>query len=173
MIWTEQCFITCLKCKLQYIQLLRGLHFLLGLLSLDKSKFSSLRFPSIDIRNLKQNSRGWRHQCQQNNDTNYTRQKAHMNMWNKADICAVLLSNETSTAPFPHCLQNVADISTSIFTFRKRSWSYRILARIETIYLKNMRIAKKCFHYLPMLALPSSFCLRFLLCLCVLEGVPR
>ena len=37
--------------------------------------------------------------------------KAHANMWNKADICAVLLSNETSTAPFPRCLQNVADIS--------------------------------------------------------------
>ena len=30
---------------------------------------------------------------------------------NKADICAVLLSNETSTAPFPRCLQNVTDIS--------------------------------------------------------------
>ena len=34
-------------------------------------------------------------------------------MWNKADICAVLLSNETSTAPFPRCLKNLADISRS------------------------------------------------------------
>ena len=37
------------------------------------------------------------------------RLKAHVNMWNKADIRAVLLSNETSTAPFPCCLQNAAD----------------------------------------------------------------
>ena len=37
----------------------------------------------------------------------YRRQTAHVNIWNKADICAVLLSNETSTAPFPRCLQNV------------------------------------------------------------------
>ena len=56
-------------------------------------------------------SRGRRRQRRQNNKTNYRRQKAHVNMWNKADICAVLLSNETSTAPFPRCLQNVADIS--------------------------------------------------------------
>ena len=43
---------------------------------------------------------------------NYTRQKrTWIIMWNKADICAVLLSNETSTAPFPRHLQNVADIS--------------------------------------------------------------
>ena len=39
----------------------------------------------------------------------YTRQKAHVNMWNKADMRVVLLSNETSTAPFPRCLQNAAD----------------------------------------------------------------
>ena len=42
----------------------------------------------------------------QRNNTNYRRQKAHVNVWNKADICA-----ETSTTPFPRCLQNVADIS--------------------------------------------------------------
>ena len=66
-------------------------------------------------RDLKEISRGRR---RQNNKTNYTRQKAHVNMWNKADICAVLLSNETSTDPFPRCLQNVADISgTNIHRF--------------------------------------------------------
>ena len=32
-------------------------------------------------------------------------------MCNKADICAGLLSNETSTATFSRCLQNMADIS--------------------------------------------------------------
>ena len=32
-------------------------------------------------------------------------------MWNKADICDVLLSNETSTAPFPRWLQNMANIA--------------------------------------------------------------
>ena len=38
------------------------------------------------------------------------RQKAHVNMWNKADMRAVLLSCETSIAPFPRCLQNVVNI---------------------------------------------------------------
>ena len=39
-------------------------------------------------------------------------------MCNKADICAILCSNKTSTAPFPHCLQNVADISrTNVHRF--------------------------------------------------------
>ena len=53
-----------------------------------------------------------------NNKTNYARQKAHVNMWNKADIRAVLLSNETSTAPSPRCLQNVADIlKTNVLRF--------------------------------------------------------
>ena len=31
------------------------------------------------------------------NKTNYTKQKAHVN---KTDICSLVLSNETSTAPF-------------------------------------------------------------------------
>ena len=35
-------------------------------------------------RELKRNSRGWRRQRRQNNKTNYTRRKAHVNMWNKA-----------------------------------------------------------------------------------------
>ena len=35
-------------------------------------------------------------------------------MWNKADIRAILLSCETSNAPFPRCLQNVGNISTII-----------------------------------------------------------
>ena len=69
-------------------------------------------------RELKQNSRGRRRQRRSNNKTNYTRQRAHVNMWNKADICAILLSNETSTAPFARCLQNVADISrTNVHRF--------------------------------------------------------
>ena len=59
------------------------------------------------IRDLKQNS--WRRQ--NNIKTNYRREKVHVNMWNKADICTVLLSKETSTASFPRCLHNVTDIS--------------------------------------------------------------
>ena len=47
---------------------------------------------SKDIRELKKNSQGRRRQRRQNNKTKYTRQKAHVNMWNKADIGAVLLS---------------------------------------------------------------------------------
>ena len=39
-------------------------------------------------------------------------------MWNKADICTVLLSNETSTAPFLRRPQNVVNVSrTSINLF--------------------------------------------------------
>ena len=49
---------------------------------------------------------------------NSSMKKSYVNMWNKADICTVLLSNETSTAPFPRCLQNVADISrTNVHRF--------------------------------------------------------
>ena len=72
-----------------------------------------------NIRDLKQNSRG----RQTNKTSNYRRQKAHMNTWNKADICPVLISNDTSlkfswTAPFPHCLETVADISrTNVHRF--------------------------------------------------------
>ena len=51
-----------------------------------------------------------RRQRRQNNKTNYRRQKVHVNMWNKADICAVLLSCETPIAPFPSRLQNVVNI---------------------------------------------------------------
>ena len=61
----------------------------------------------IVIRDLKQISRGQR---RQNKKTNYTRQKVHVIMWNKADIGAVLLSCETSIAPFPSRLQSVVNI---------------------------------------------------------------
>ena len=63
---------------------------------------------------LKKNSGGRRRQRQENNKTNYTRQKVHMNIWNKADIRVVQLSCETSIAPFPRCLRNVVNISTII-----------------------------------------------------------
>ena len=66
------------------------------------------------MRDLKQNRQGQWQQHRQNNNMSYTRQKAHMNIWNKTDIRAVLLSNETPTAPFPRCVQNVADISRTI-----------------------------------------------------------
>ena len=36
-----------------------------------------------------------------------------MNVLAKADICAILLLNETSTAPFLHHQQNVVNISRS------------------------------------------------------------
>ena len=55
---------------------------------------------SIAKKKFKQNSRGWRQQHQQNIKTNYRRQKAHVNMQNKSDICAVLLSYELSIAQF-------------------------------------------------------------------------
>ena len=62
------------------------------------------RLQAVYIRELKKNSRGRRRQRRQNNKTNYTRQKAHVNM----------PSCETSIAPFPRCLQNVVNISTII-----------------------------------------------------------
>ena len=63
-------------------------------------------------RDLNQNSRGRRRQSRQNNSvTAYKRHKAQVNMWNKADIRAVLLFNETSTVPFPRRLQNAVNIS--------------------------------------------------------------
>ena len=53
-----------------------------------------------------------RRQRRQNNKTNYIRQNwAHVNMWNKAAIRAVVLSRETPIAPFPRRLQNVANFS--------------------------------------------------------------
>ena len=52
--------------------------------------------------------------------TNYRRQKTR-EFLNKADICAVLLWHKTSTAPFPRCLQTVADISrTNVHRFVQR-----------------------------------------------------
>ena len=82
-----------------------------------------------DNRELKQNSRGRRRRRRQNNKTNYRRQKAHVNMWNKADIRAVLLSCETSTAPFSHSsvfkTWPTFQELTSIVSFSKRRWSQR------------------------------------------------
>ena len=63
-------------------------------------------------------------------------------MWNKADIRAVLLSNETSTAPFPCCLQNVADISriTSIVSFRRRGWSQQNFSEREAYRITKVKM---------------------------------
>ena len=64
-----------------------------------------------------------RRQRRQNNKTNYRRQKVHVNMWNKAHICAVLLSCETPITPFPTVVCKTWSIFqelTSIFSFRKR-----------------------------------------------------
>ena len=72
-------------------------------------------------RDLKQNSWGRRRQRRQHNKTNYKGQKAHVNMWNKADICAVLRSNET--APFPRPLSKRGRYSknrTSVVSFQFR-----------------------------------------------------
>ena len=77
----------------------------------DSNGYSKIRLPRRDWDwVVKQNCRGQRRQ-RRSNKTNYTRQNGHVNMLNKADICAFLLSNETSAAPFPRCLQNVTDIS--------------------------------------------------------------
>ena len=43
----------------------------------------------------------------------------------KADICAILLANETSTATFPRCLQTAwptLQELTSILSFKRRRW---------------------------------------------------
>ena len=56
------------------------------------------------------NKTNYRRQKAHVNKTNYRRQKAHVIMRNKADIRAVLLSYETSIAPFPGRLQNVVNI---------------------------------------------------------------
>ena len=57
-------------------------------------------------------------------------------MCNKADICAVLLSNETSTAPFPRCLQEL--------TFRSEGDAGLgvkvISAKIETRRITKVKI---------------------------------
>ena len=48
------------------------------------------------------------------------KKRTRVNIWNIADICAVLLSNETSTASklLQNCLQNLANISrTDIHCF--------------------------------------------------------
>ena len=101
----------------------------------------------------------------QNNETNYRRQKAHVNMWNKADICAVLLSNETSTAPFPRCLQNVADISrTNIHRFvQEEHW---ISAKIGTYRVTKVKIyLVKYKHYEEIFFLPPDIGVAVLVCL--------
>ena len=114
-----------------------------------------------------QNSRGQRRQRQQNNKTNYRRQKAHVNMWNKADIRAVLLSNETSTAPFPRCLQNVVDISrTSNVLFRRRRWSQRNFSENRNTRgnqskdmlskVRGLRPKRGRQHFFPLVALFMS-----------------
>ena len=81
---------------------------------------------SVDNRELKQNSRGRRWQRRQHSKTNeLLKTKTGFDI---SDICAVLLSNETSTAPFPRCLQNVADISrTNIRSLRARRVNVRLL----------------------------------------------
>ena len=106
----------------------------------------------------------------QNNETNYRRQKAHVNMWNKADICAILLSNETSTAPFRCCLQNVADISrTNIHRFVQEetlnfsknrniqgNQSKDILSKIQALW-RNIFLASRRWCCCPhLLKVPST-----------------
>ena len=73
-------------------------------------------------------------------------------MWNKADICAVLLSNETSTAPFPRCLQTVANISrTNVhLSFRRRRWSQQNFSEnIQGNQSKDMLTTLFSFQFLP------------------------
>ena len=68
------------------------------------------------------------------------RQKAHVNMWNKADICAALCSYETSTAPFSRCLQNVADISTNVHRFVQKEtleWKQITLYLLGRMYSRG------------------------------------
>ena len=117
-------------------------------------------------RELKKNSRGRRRQRRQNNKTNYTRQKEHVNMWNKADIRAVLLSCETPIAPFPRCLQNMVNISTIIvdlFSFRKTRWkqlNFNSVTEANTCSKQTTRIMSKyvycCRRRRPLLFFLSS-----------------
>ena len=112
-------------------------------------------------RDLKKNSRGWWRQRRQNNKTNYTRQKAHVNMWNKADIRAVLLSCcsiSTLSAKLGQYFNNYLQS----FCSGKNAGGNWISAKIEinsvtkanTCYKKTTRIMSKYFHCFP--TSPSS-----------------
>ena len=105
----------------------------------------------------------WR-QRRQNNQTNYTRQKAHVNVWNKTDIRAVLLSNETSTAPFHAVFRTRPTFQelTSFVSFRGRRWGQRSFSERETYRVTNVlskirELRRNNFFLPPTLASPSSF----------------
>ena len=123
---------------------------------------------------LKQNSWGWWQQHRQNNNTNYRRQKAHMNIWNEADVCAVLLSNETSTAPSPCCLQNMADISrTNIHRFVQEETleSTEFQQKIETYRVTKVKICLiKYKDYEEIFFLPPNIGVAFLVCIPIITS---
>ena len=79
-----------------------------------------------NTREFKQNSRGRRRQRRQNNTTNNTRQKAHVNMWNKVDIRQLLHFHVVCKT-----WSTFQELS-SIFSFRKRRWKQLKSAKIET-----------------------------------------
>ena len=116
------------------------------------------------IRELKQNSRGRRQQHRQNNKTYCTRQKAHMNMWNKADICAcsqVRLQLLHFHAVFKKW-QTFQEL-TSIVSFRRKSWSQRNFRERETYRITKVKMCLVKYEdygrniFLPpTLASPSS-----------------
>ena len=90
-------------------------------------------------------------------------------MWNIAHICAVLLSNalKTSKAPFPHCLQNVANISrTNVHvSFRNRRWSQSNFSENRNIQgnqRKDMlNKIRGLFFLLPDVVVAASFAENF------------
>ena len=83
-----------------------------------------------------------RGQRQQNNKTNYTRQKVHVNMWNKADICAVLPQMRLKLLHF-HAVFKTWPTSqelTSIVSFRGRGDAGDAGAKIETYRVTKVKI---------------------------------
>ena len=83
-------------------------------------------------------------------------------MWNKADICAVLLSNGTSTAPFPRCSKGGL---TSIKAFPSEAafrWLISLKACAHLAWQLRLRPIRRHFASFAAFSLPSAFLKQFL-----------
>ena len=116
-----------------------------------------------DTRELMKNSRGWWQQRRQNIKTNYTRQKVHVNIWNKTNIHAILLSQRRQLHHFHVVIKtwSIFQQLSSIFSFRKTRWRQLNFSENRNKHcnqskymLKNTRIMSKYFFCLP--TSPSS-----------------
>ena len=116
------------------------------------------------IREFKQNSRGRRRQRRQNNKTNYTRQKVHVNMWNKRTFVPSCSRVRRQLLHF-HVVCKTWSIFQELspmFSFKKTLWRQLNLSenrnkqwnQSKYMLRKNTRIMSKYFYCLP--TLPSS-----------------